>query len=98
MCAVQSGGITRISAKDLTADEFVQRYVAENTPVILEDALTEDWTCALSWTPEHFVKSAPQGSMVRVAPLMADGRDKWIESSELWPGADEGPSSGCSSR
>jgi len=65
----------------------VVRFVAENTPVVLEDALSEGWSRALTWTPERFAAAAPEGTLLRVAPLMADGRDKWVESADLWPGA-----------
>lgn len=79
--------IERISARGLTADDFVRRYVAENTPVILEDAMPESWAQLFSWTPESLVELAPSDASVKVAPLLADGRDKWVESADLWPGA-----------
>eukprot|EP00747_Dinoflagellata_sp_TGD_P031306 gnl/TRDRNA2_/TRDRNA2_135197_c0_seq1.p1 gnl/TRDRNA2_/TRDRNA2_135197_c0~~gnl/TRDRNA2_/TRDRNA2_135197_c0_seq1.p1 ORF type:complete len:410 (+),score=95.91 gnl/TRDRNA2_/TRDRNA2_135197_c0_seq1:48-1277(+) len=79
-----------ISALDLSPDEFVRRYVAENTPVILTDCLSsEAWARAREWTPERLAELAPPGSCVHVAPLQADGRDKWLESADLWPGAAE---------
>jgi len=81
--------VQRASAASLGPDEFVRRYVAENTPVILEGALDEEWSRTLAWTPDRLAASAPPGTTVKVAPLMADGRDKWIESSDLWPGASE---------
>mmetsp|Transcript_30878 Transcript_30878/g.96063 ORF Transcript_30878/g.96063 Transcript_30878/m.96063 type:complete len:362 (+) Transcript_30878:49-1134(+) len=81
--------IQHASARDLTPDEFVRRYVAENTPVVLEDALSEAWSRALAWTPDGLAELAPPGATVRVAPLMADGRDKWVEDAGLWPGAGE---------
>lgn len=81
--------VQRTSARDLTPDEFVRQYVAENTPVVLEDALSEAWSRALAWTPDGLAELAPGGTTVKVAPLMADGRDKWIEEAELWPGAGE---------
>lgn len=66
----------------------MRRFVAENTPVILEGALPESCRQALSWTPDSLAAHAPPGTLVRVAPLMSDGRDKWIEDSALWPGAE----------
>jgi len=87
MCAGEL--VQRTSARSLDPDEFVRRFVAENTPVVLEDALSEGWSRALAWTPDALAAAAPAGAMVRVAPLQADGRDKWVESAALWPGADE---------
>jgi jumonji domain-containing protein 7 len=81
--------IERISAKGLDPDDFVRQYVAENTPVILQDALPEAWDHALTWTPERLAELAEKDLHVRVAPLMADGRDKWIENADLWPGAQD---------
>lgn len=81
--------VVRISAKDLDADTFVTRFVAENTPVIITDALSDAWSGPLSWTPSKLQELAPDNLQVRVAPLMADGRDKWIESAELWPGVEK---------
>lgn len=81
--------VERISAKDLDPDEFVRRFVAENTPVILTDALSEPWLRACNWTPQSFAELAPKDLQVKVAPLMADGRDKWIENADLWPGAQD---------
>lgn len=81
--------IEYVSARNISADDFVRRFVAENTPVILEDALDEAWFETFAWTPETFVQLAAPGTRVRVAPLMDNGRDKWVESAELWPGADK---------
>ncbi|CAJ1450544.1 unnamed protein product, partial [Effrenium voratum] len=81
--------VERVDAADLTAESFVQTYVAESTPVILRGALPDSWASALSWTPEVLRQLAPPDALVRVAPLMKDGRDKWVESAELWPGAAE---------
>mmetsp|Transcript_1689 Transcript_1689/g.4034 ORF Transcript_1689/g.4034 Transcript_1689/m.4034 type:complete len:340 (+) Transcript_1689:103-1122(+) len=79
--------VERVSAKDLTPDSFVQKYVVENMPVILTEALPTSWEPALLWTPEALLRMAPQAS-VRVAPLRrSQGRDKWVESADLWPGA-----------
>ncbi|CAE7429143.1 JMJD7 [Symbiodinium natans] len=44
---------------------------------------------ALSWTPESLLEMAPADALVKVAPLMAHGRDKWVESADLWPDAKE---------
>jgi len=77
--------VERISGVDLSPAEFVRRYVAENTPVILEGVLSDEWAFARTWTPERIVALAPEGTRVRVAPLMPDGRDKWLESADLWP-------------
>lgn len=82
-----AGQIARIPAASLSADEFIRKYVAENEPVILQNALPERWVHALAWTPDTIASLAPEGTRVRVAPLDADGCDKWIESAELWPGA-----------
>eukprot|EP00440_Ansanella_granifera_P043521 gb/GFBE01047175.1/.p1 GENE.gb/GFBE01047175.1/~~gb/GFBE01047175.1/.p1 ORF type:complete len:367 (+),score=75.49 gb/GFBE01047175.1/:1-1101(+) len=84
--------VERVSAADLSPDEFVLKYVAENTPVILQGALAESWATSLHWTPGTFADIAPPDTTVRVAPLMADGRDKWVESAALWPGSDKAES------
>lgn len=83
---LKSSDIPRVSVQGLSPDDFVRKYVAENQPVIFTDALTQDWSRAQGWTPEHLERCAPSGSTVLVAPLMADGRDKWLEDANLWPG------------
>lgn len=80
--------ITKVDARSLGPEDFVREYVAENTPVILQSALSEDWAACLALTPDSLVKAAPSNTRVRVAPLMADGRDKWVESASLWPEAE----------
>lgn len=81
--------VARVAAADLHPDDFVRQFVAENTPVILEGALSPDWQGPMAWTPEALARLAPPGASVRVAPLMEDGRDKWVESADLWPGASD---------
>lgn len=85
---MEPSGIERMAASELDPDEFVRRFVSENTPVILEGALSEAWASTFAWTPGTLSALAPHGASVRVAPLMADGRDKWVESSSLWPGSE----------
>lgn len=81
--------IARVAAASLSSEEFIRKYVAENEPVILEGALPEGWVHSLSWTPDKLASLAPVGARVRVAPLDAEGCDKWIESADLWPGCDK---------
>lgn len=83
--------VERVAAADLTPDSFVQKYVVENTPVILTGALPKSWETALSWTPERLLEMAPTDAVVKVAPLPADGRDKWVESADLWPDSEAEP-------
>lgn len=81
--------IVRVPASSLTSEDFIRTYVAENTPVILTGAFPEGWDHSLSWTPDKLASLAPDGARVRVAPLDADGCDKWIENTDLWPGVHE---------
>ncbi|CAK9056783.1 unnamed protein product [Durusdinium trenchii] len=78
--------VERVPAENLTPESFVREYVATNTPVLLQGAIPESWAPCLSWTPESLLEMAPSELRVKVAPLMEDGRDKWVEDASLWPG------------
>mmetsp|Transcript_43193 Transcript_43193/g.78570 ORF Transcript_43193/g.78570 Transcript_43193/m.78570 type:complete len:344 (+) Transcript_43193:62-1093(+) len=75
--------VHRIEAAGLEQDDFFRRFVAANTPVVVQGALSESTPC-LTWTPQQLADLAPPDASVKVAPLMGDGRDKWIESTSLW--------------
>jgi len=60
--------------------------------VIIQGALAGDeWSGPMAWMPESFPQITPVGTRVRVAPLMEDGRDKWVEDASLWPEAEDLP-------
>lgn len=46
-----TGEITRVDA--LTNDEFIERFVKQNLPVVVTKALS-DWDLSTLWTPEYF--------------------------------------------
>ncbi len=47
--------IPRVSAKNLTVERFIEDYEIPNRPVIIVDALSEQWPALTSWSEEYLI-------------------------------------------